>query len=83
MLYETIRQADLRVKLGIMTVFQEDEQEHGLSGSSVVLFLILLVWHVFQKDAAVVREERGIHRSMIVWFEEEDRIFLWEDQTYF
>lgn len=50
MLYETIRQADLKVKLGIMTVFQEDEQERGLSGSSVVLFLILLVWHVFQKE---------------------------------
>lgn len=51
MLYETIRQADLKVKLGIMTVFQEDEQERGLSGSSVVLFLILLVWHVFQKES--------------------------------
>lgn len=43
MLYETIRQVDLKVKLGIMTVFEGDEQEHGLTVPFVVLFLILLV----------------------------------------
>lgn len=37
-----------------MTVFQEDEQEHGLTGPFVVLFLILLVWHVFQKEVLLL-----------------------------
>lgn len=54
-----------------------------MAGSSVVLFLILLVWHVFQKESAAIVKGGGIHRFVIVWFGGEDKIFLWGDQIYF
>lgn len=61
MLYETIRQADLKVKLGIMTVSGGGARAWIDWAFCRTISDFTSLAHLLKRSSAVAREERGIH----------------------